>query len=662
MAGFNWDEQPDAFDWDAAEDAEQGPSALESAYMGAEQGVSFGFADEAAGRIAQGVDFVQGLFGDSPTELAQKALNEGIDVGNIPTNRDELYKQVRDEERKKYAKLEEANPEAFMAGGIGGGLLTNVIPGLGLAKGASTAKVVGSAAAQGAAYGAGASEEESAAGIARDAAVGGALSGGIGGAVKLGGDKVAQAIRGQAPAVQKVAQETADYIRPKTRANAAELQAAAKSIGIELTPGMLDDAGFVERLESTLAKNPSIFGRKIAEKQSQVYQGLQRGAEELTSEATALTPFQTGEKFKAGVTAKVGERLDPIAAVFEDVAESTKNIPIKQRSIDAVRRNIEASELYSLTGGEGKPGKYVDMLGRLKNANQVKTMMTLLNNDISDATGAEKAVLLSIKDKLQGLERSSVMRSAIEQARTKGEGSQIGRELVGDLRDARAGYRSLAQDLGGMAKESRMKYSGPSSFVDELEAIPSERIQDRFFNPENTRQLQDLASKFPEEFELLKQGRLKEIAEASQDFATGETSAAKFLKEARKLNPEAQGLLFNDPQKIKQLESINQVMPRNFNPSGTASSGNWQDIIASNVKDVPNYMAYKFLTGPTVGNVTMRLDDIAKNAPQKLGKFGRVMQDAAQRGSQAVAVTNFILQQNNPEYREQLRKLEEEQE
>ena len=110
MAGFNWDDQPDAFDWDAAEDAEQGPSALESAYMGAEQGVSFGFADEAAGRIAQGVDFVQGLFGDSPTELAQKALNEGIDVGNIPTNREELYKQVRDEQRKKYGEYEAANP------------------------------------------------------------------------------------------------------------------------------------------------------------------------------------------------------------------------------------------------------------------------------------------------------------------------------------------------------------------------------------------------------------------------------------------------------------------------------------------------------------------------------------------------------------------------
>ena len=43
-----------------------------------------------------------------------------------------------------------------------------------------------------------------------------------------------------------------------------------------------------------------------------------------------------------------------------------------------------------------------------------------------------------------------------------------------------------------------------------------------------------------------------------------------------------------------------------------------------------------------------------------MGKFSKPLQDAAARGSQSLAATDFILAQNNPEYREQKKKLQEE--
>ncbi len=51
------------------------------------------------------------------------------------------------------------------------------------------------------------------------------------------------------------------------------------------------------------------------------------------------------------------------------------------------------------------------------------------------------------------------------------------------------------------------------------------------------------------------------------------------------------------------------------------------------------------------------LSKIASQAPEVMGKFAPVMQNAAQRGSQAVAATHFILEQSNPEYREMLKKI-----
>lgn len=45
---------------------------------------------------------------------------------------------------------------------------------------------------------------------------------------------------------------------------------------------------------------------------------------------------------------------------------------------------------------------------------------------------------------------------------------------------------------------------------------------------------------------------------------------------------------------------------------------------------------------------------------QKLGKFSKPLMDAASRGNQALAATHYVLQQQNPEYREKMKQLKEE--
>lgn len=57
-----------------------------------------------------------------------------------------------------------------------------------------------------------------------------------------------------------------------------------------------------------------------------------------------------------------------------------------------------------------------------------------------------------------------------------------------------------------------------------------------------------------------------------------------------------------------------------------------------------------------------KLGKMVKANPNMFGKFAGVLQNASQRGGNALGAAHFILQQNNPEYREQLKQLEEEQE
>ena len=49
-----------------------------------------------------------------------------------------------------------------------------------------------------------------------------------------------------------------------------------------------------------------------------------------------------------------------------------------------------------------------------------------------------------------------------------------------------------------------------------------------------------------------------------------------------------------------------------------------------------------------------KLSQIVRMAPQSLGKWAPALQQAAQRGGQSLAVANFVLQQNDPEYRQHL--------
>lgn len=53
------------------------------------------------------------------------------------------------------------------------------------------------------------------------------------------------------------------------------------------------------------------------------------------------------------------------------------------------------------------------------------------------------------------------------------------------------------------------------------------------------------------------------------------------------------------------------------------------------------------------------LGDMVRSAPQKLGRYAQVLQQAAQRGAQALASSHFVLQQTDEEYRKKIKELQD---
>lgn len=52
-----------------------------------------------------------------------------------------------------------------------------------------------------------------------------------------------------------------------------------------------------------------------------------------------------------------------------------------------------------------------------------------------------------------------------------------------------------------------------------------------------------------------------------------------------------------------------------------------------------------------------KIGNLIKSSPQAFGKFANVLQNAAQRGSQALGATHFLLQQQNPEYQQLMKNI-----
>jgi hypothetical protein len=588
-------------------------SIAETAVMQGLQGFTGAqFLDEASGGV-EAAGRVVGLKG-----LGGSFSDIGIAEGGPTLSKNDLIKSYqvgRDRKREILNKQSSDNPGTSAFFNIAGGIFSPVNK---VTKGMSAAKAgltIGGLA------GFGASEADNIGDMALDTAKGAAIGGGIGKGIGYIAGKIA-------PASSQIAEKIEPAIAKK---NVDEIIASANKLGIKVTPGMLDDTGFVERLESSLSKSPSLMGRALAKKLREVNEKLMNASSSFTDDATSMSKNEIGEAFKSGVTAKVGERLAPISQVFDEVSQSTKFIPISDKSKQALIRNIEGIDSYKLTGGSGKPSQYVEMISRLENADQVKTAMTMLNADIRAAQGAEKQVLIAIKDKLGRLEENSITRAAIKQAREAGmrtsTGKQIGLGIVNDLRDARTGYRALSNDLGELAENTRIKtQKGPAAFLDEIESLKNEDIQAKFFNVKNLRSINNLKEKFPEQFELLKQGKLSDLRKASINNQEGEISTQKFLNEMRKLEPEVKRILFKNPALIDDIERIQQSLPRNFNPSGTASEVGWSEAIQRNIKDIPQYLLYKGastnLGKKVAGKVNLEtvnaLRDVTSSATKKI--------------------------------------------
>lgn len=610
----------------------QGQALLE----GFGQGASFGYLPQLQAAAAPLQDAIL-------SKIASTKL--GADLLGVPQDSkpdDSTYVERRDENIKRQQKLAAENPVTYGGAALAGGLTTGI----------ATAGMMPSAGAA------------TAAGRIRDAARAGAIYGAvsnpgdvkgevnlvqaperienagkgmvIGGALGAGFEGLTRAVQGAARGTENIAAKFKKWIIEE-KPDAKQIEAAARALGFKPTPGMTTDSQVVQNLESSLSQSPSIPGMLVRGQQKKVAEGLAKGAQSLTDDASQLTKFEAGEQAKKQITENVSKRFQKPIEIFDDLRQYTKDIPSTERSVKSVANNISKIDEVAVfeDGAAASIARSVNKaLEKRPSADQIKSLRTMVGAKAKAAeragTGDAKGIW-EIYHKLGRLEENTIKRGVLSSAKNAKEGERIAEGMLGQLKSAKKGYAEQMGKIQEAGQATGIKATkSPKFFNEAIDDMQAEKVADKFFNLGNAGARQKTKEVFPEAFQTLRKQRLSEIRDRAM--TKGKLDSSKLIRQVDKLDDEALRDLFRESVGTAQnMKKVIDSFPDKVGPSGTPQGlmySNIFDLAQRQVTDFGRYGAYKFLSSPTtraLGKRLQRLPEFRSLAETKPEVFNVVV-------------------------------------
>ncbi len=413
------------------------------------------------------------------------------------------------------------------------------------------------------------------------------------------------------------------------RPNAQEVIDSTKRIGGKATPGMVTSNQNIQNLENVLSQSPTIAGEKVRRAYQPIRKGLQEASENLAG-APNMTPFEAGQQFKTGLSKKITKRVEPLSTQFEKIRESSRYIKPDAKSLNRSAERLlkqDMAEFADLPQGQAIQ-KYAEMIKGAKSLDSLKQLRSSVGDDLEKALNAGEGQLAyalgKVKNSIQRLERREILKSAIEAMPTKAQGEAAAKELIDEIKTVNKGWRSLMTELQAVADAGGIKKIGsPSHLARIIDDMPSEKVAERFFNTKNFAGLKDVKTHLPEEFEILRQSRLGQIAEKS--LTKGEPDPVKLVRNIKAIGKESRELLFgkNSERVLKDMETILNSMPSKVGASDTPRGIEWFGLLKPSQWGQEAQSAYNYMQ--LTGRISKRppTQGLSKMLPRAAG-YGAV--------------------------------------
>ncbi len=372
---------------------------------------------------------------------------------------------------------------------------------------------------------------------------------------------------------------------PKPKPNASEITNSAKAMGFDPTPGMLSGNPNIQNIESVLNQQPTMAGEWVRRSYEPVFKGLQNTADDAVK-STPMSKFETGESVKTGLMSRIREKAAPLKQEFEDIQSTTKHIQPKPENL---KRSADRLLKQPLAEVDGLPQtvvikRYSDMIRNAKSIDTLKQIKTSANEELTTAymqgRGQEARALTKIKNAITRLERREIIKAAQAATPTKAQGDKAAKQLIDQMKRTNKGWAVLMGELQGLARAGKIgkRLGSPEHLVRIIDEMPSEQLSQRLFNTKNYKGLLEVKKFAPEEFELLRQSKLSEIAKKSM--VDDVVNPRKLIKNMDAEGPEARAILFGPRAEaiLSDLKNVVFSIPKKVGASDTPRGTMWMQL------------------------------------------------------------------------------------
>lgn len=423
------------------------------------------------------------------------------------------------------------------------------------------------------------------------------------------------------PIIGSALAKTGKALSAGKKAAADAISAAAQRLGFSATPGMTSASPVVQGLESSLSQSPSIAGAMTRSSINPVRKGLQLAAQDAIEGAAENSAYKTGRNVSNGIAGKLGEQYNNIQLAYEPFnKELPKMMPdseAKWKLADQIAKSGQGN--LSLSNDmEGFSRKVSNKVMDSSSLHDIEEIRKQVGHALNSAhrSGDYNAVesLSKMQDHL-GEFRDDQFVGLAHQAYPTESGKAMGQQMVGDYQNARSQYKKMMEDLKDVGPLLGIRNKNPQAFIEAVQTIPPEKMTSKLFNTKNYDAVQKVQDYFPEEFDVLKKHKLKEIYDSVLG-KDGEIDPAKFVKQADKLSPEIQHVLFGDKvQTIRDMKTVINGLPDKIGPSGTSQgemyNQSWNPLAQG--AEAVRFGGYRTLGSNALQNITQSAQDFGKS-------------------------------------------------
>lgn len=384
------------------------------------------------------------------------------------------------------------------------------------------------------------------------------------------------------PGLSGITKALTGRFKEMPKPNSEAIQESASRIKIKPTEGMLTENQLRQGMESSLSQSPTAAGEIVRNQYRDVHKGLKEGAQTVLKEGeSAPDLWHAGMGARQSIDDVIQTEVKPAVQIYEDLTNNAKAIDVESKQMQKVSGNILKLDAAKFKSNpmHGTVKTFAEDISNIKTLDQLRAIKSQVGRQMRASEGEDKFVLSQINDKLIRAEKSIITRASLKAAANMKQGNEIAKQMLKDLKTANKIYRGVNEKAKTMAKEFGLKgISNYQDFARAMQDLPDEKVAEKFWQAKNFRGMSYFKEKFPQAFEYVRKAKMGDIYNKS--IVGEDVSATALVREANKMTPQAQRLLFGDDgiQVIKDLEKVKNAIPPKMGPSGTPQGQEYRDF------------------------------------------------------------------------------------